>query len=70
MTPVEQITVPAQDSVRTHDQLQPTQRPARQRAEQRREQRPISRLEADPLTAQLPLQDPDLMTQRITPNFL
>jgi hypothetical protein len=36
----------------------------RQHPEQRRQQRPIRWREADPLTAQLSLQDPDLMAQR------
>jgi hypothetical protein len=59
----EQVAVPAQDSVRTHQQTQPTQHVQRELVQQRRQERPIAWVKPRPLLAQLPLQHRDLMAQ-------
>ena len=59
----EQVAVPAQDSVRTHQQTQPMQHIPGELVQQRRQKRPIAWVKPRPCLAQLPLQHCDLMAQ-------
>jgi hypothetical protein len=59
----EQVAVPAQDSVRAHQQPQPTSHVWREPVQQRRQEHPIARVKPPPLLAQLPFQHRDLMAQ-------
>ncbi|WP_406425455.1 hypothetical protein OH809_43410 [Streptomyces sp. NBC_00873] len=52
----DEITVPAQQRVRPHQQSHPAQHLSRQALEQRGQERPVTRVEPDPLPVQLPLQ--------------
>ncbi|MGW7441945.1 hypothetical protein [Kitasatospora sp. NPDC054795] len=63
MTAGDQVTVPAQYGVGPHQQPHPTQHLRRQSLQQRGQDCPVACYEADPLAAQLPLQNADLMAQ-------
>jgi hypothetical protein len=63
VAPREQIAVPAQDRVRTHQQPQRAQHLVRKLVQQCRQERSISRSEPHLLAAELPLQHRDLMPQ-------
>ncbi|GII23212.1 hypothetical protein [Planosporangium mesophilum] len=63
MTLIHQVTVPVQDGVRSHQQPQPAQHLAGQRREHGGEEAPVLGCELHPVSAELPLQDGDLMPQ-------
>jgi hypothetical protein len=63
MSTGDQVTVPAQHCVRTHQQPHPAQRGRRQAVQQRGQQRPVGRGEPHLLPAQLTFQHRELMTQ-------
>jgi hypothetical protein len=58
-----QIAVPAQDSVRLHQQPQSAQHLSGHGREKGGEEGPVLRREIHPVSAELPLQDGDLMPQ-------
>jgi hypothetical protein len=64
VTPIDQVAVPAQDGVRSHQQPPSAQHPAGQGPEKGGEQGPVLGRERHPVSAELPLQDGDLMPQR------
>jgi hypothetical protein len=59
-----EVTVPSEDRVGSHQQSKAMQRRPRKPLQQRGQQRPIGRFEADPLPAQLAPQNRELVTQR------
>jgi hypothetical protein len=63
VTPVHQVAVPAQDGVRSHQQPQSAQHLAGQGREKGGEEGPVLGCELHPVSAELPLQDRDLMPQ-------
>ena len=64
MAPPDQVTVPAQDGIRSHDQPQPSQRLAWQRCEQGGQKCAICRFESGPGGSEQPLQHAYLVAQR------
>ncbi|WP_426513390.1 hypothetical protein ACPPVO_23920 [Dactylosporangium sp. McL0621] len=64
MTLMHQVAVPAQDGVRSHQQPQSVQYLAGQGREKSGEENPVLGCELHPVSAELPLQDGDLMPQR------
>ncbi len=59
-----QVSVPAQDRIRAHQQTEPVQDLAGQSMHERGKQRPVSRTEPHPGIAELPLQHSNLVAQR------
>jgi hypothetical protein len=61
VTLIHQVAVPAQDGVRSRQQPQAAQHLAGQGREKGREEGPVLGRELHPVSAELPLQDGDLM---------
>jgi hypothetical protein len=59
----EQVAVPAQDRIRTHQQSKFVQGVAGESVQKRGEQRPVGQSQPDPRATELALQYPDLVAQ-------